>query len=100
MRICRRRSASALSLPSLTFTGRPVPGATVTATQAEKKKASATTNADGIDHLAGLADGLWTFTIELFGFATITREIVRVPDYEVFGLPAWADSDRYADRPV
>ena len=58
----------------VTFNGVPVPGATVSATQADRK-ASATTNADGIYRLADLADGLWTLTIELFGFATITREI-------------------------
>jgi hypothetical protein len=58
----------------VTFNGLPVPGATVTATKASTK-ASVTTNEDGIYHLANLADGLWTLTIELFGFATITREI-------------------------
>ena len=36
--------------------GAAIPGATVTATQGEKK-ASATTNADGIYQLADLADG-------------------------------------------
>jgi len=58
----------------VTFNGLPVPGATVTATQGESKT-TATTNLDGIYHLAELADGLWTLTIELFGFATITRKI-------------------------
>jgi hypothetical protein len=58
----------------VTFNGVPVPGVTVTATQGEKK-ASTTTSQDGIYQLADLADGLWTLTIELFGFATITREI-------------------------
>src|SRR5688572_120387 len=58
----------------VTFNGLPVPGATVTATKGETK-ASATTDGEGIYHLAALADGLWTLTIELFGFDTITREI-------------------------
>ena len=58
----------------VTFNGVPVPGVTVTATQADRK-ASATTSTDGIYRLADLAEGLWTLTIELFGFATITREI-------------------------
>jgi hypothetical protein len=58
----------------VTFNGLPVPGVTVTATQGETK-ASATTNADGIYKLADLVDGLWTLTIELFGFATITRDV-------------------------
>ena len=66
----------------VTFNGVPVPGVTVTATQEDVstslgagKKTSATTNQDGIYHLADLADGLWTLTIEMFGFTTITREI-------------------------
>src|SRR5262245_43497422 len=66
----------------VTFNGLPVPGATVTAIQKDpstplgaSKKASATTDGDGIYHLADLAEGLWTLTIELFGFAPITREI-------------------------
>src|SRR6185295_5761147 len=58
----------------VTFNGLPVPGATVTATKGETK-ASATTDGEGIYHLAALADGLWKLTIEVFGFDTITREI-------------------------
>jgi trimeric autotransporter adhesin len=66
----------------VTFNGLPVPGATVTATQADpstaigaSKKVSATSDGEGIYHLAALADGLWTLTIELFGFETIARQI-------------------------
>ena len=73
----------------VTFNGLPVPGATVTATIRLKpdstlpghdasqgeKKISATTNEEGIYHLADIADGLWTLTIELFGFETITRDV-------------------------
>src|SRR5687767_2675838 len=58
----------------VTFNGLPVPGATVTATKAGQKAAT-TSSQDGIYHLSDLADGLWTLTIEMFGFATITREI-------------------------
>ena len=58
----------------VTFNGVPVPGVTVTATQGPSKTA-ATTNQDGIYHLADIADGLWTLTIEMFGFATITRDV-------------------------
>src|SRR5688572_29279977 len=58
----------------VTFNGLPVPGVTVTATQGPSKTA-ATTNQDGIYHLADIADGLWTLTIEMFGFATITRDV-------------------------
>ncbi|MGH9238287.1 MAG: carboxypeptidase regulatory-like domain-containing protein [Vicinamibacterales bacterium] len=64
----------------VTFNGLAVPGATVTATKADAKT-SATTDAEGIYHLADLADGFWTLTIELFGFETITREI-KVPTNE------------------
>jgi trimeric autotransporter adhesin len=71
----------------VTFNGLPVPGATVTATPSTppgagpstpigaSKKVSATSNEDGIYHLTDLAEGAWKLTIELFGFATITREI-------------------------
>jgi hypothetical protein len=72
----------------VTFNGLAVPGATVTATQAEfrlkaeatsplESKASrkATTDQEGIYRLSDLADGLWNLTIELFGFETITRQI-------------------------
>src|SRR5687767_2608707 len=58
----------------VTFNGVPVPGVRVTATQGQSKT-TATTNQDGIYHLADIADGLWTLTIELFGFATITRDV-------------------------
>jgi trimeric autotransporter adhesin len=66
----------------VTFNGLPVPGATVTATPREAggagvagTKASATTDQDGIYHLADLVDGIWTLTIEMLGFEPITREI-------------------------
>jgi len=58
----------------VTFNGLPVPGATVTATQRDAK-ASATTDQDGIYHLTSLADGAWSVTIEMPGFASVTREI-------------------------
>jgi hypothetical protein len=61
----------------VTFNGVPVPGVTVTATQADRK-ATVTTDLDGIYHLADLVDGLWNLTIEMLGFDTIEREI-RVP---------------------
>jgi hypothetical protein len=66
--------AAADYLGQVTFNGIPVPGVTVTATQGPLKTA-ATTNQDGIYHLADLADGLWKLTIEMFGFETISEEI-------------------------
>jgi hypothetical protein len=58
----------------VTFNGLPVPGVSVTATQTSNR-ATAITNQDGIYQLADLADGVWNLTIEMLGFATITREI-------------------------
>ena len=78
----------------VTFNGVPVPGVTVTAVQGDpstslgtgpstalgpSRKAVATTDQDGIYRLADLADGLWNLTIEMLGFATITR-VIKVPD--------------------
>ena len=56
------------------FSGVPVPGATVTAAQGEKKVA-ATTDADGVFRLVDLAAGVWTLTVEMLGFATETRDV-------------------------
>ena len=81
----------------VTFNRLPVPGVTVTATKGDPatslgtgpsppfvagRKVSATTNEDGIYHLADLVDGLWTLTIEMFGFETIRREITVPADTE------------------
>ena len=57
----------------VTFKGLPVPGASVVVTQGGKTRA-ATTNEDGIYHLADLVDGVWKITIEMLGFATVERE--------------------------
>ncbi len=56
------------------FNGVPVPGATVTASQADKKVA-ASTDADGIFRLVDLAAGVWTLTVEMLGFSTVTRDL-------------------------
>ena len=56
------------------FNAVPVPGATITASQADKKVA-ATTDADGIFRLVDLAAGVWTLTVEMLGFSTVTREV-------------------------
>ncbi|HEY1302480.1 MAG TPA: carboxypeptidase regulatory-like domain-containing protein [Vicinamibacterales bacterium] len=58
----------------VTFNGLPVPGATVTATHGDRT-ASATTNQDGIYHLADLVDGVWRVTVEMLGFEPVTHEI-------------------------
>src|SRR4051812_5631121 len=59
----------------VTFTGLPVPGATVTATQGEKVVA-ATSNEEGFYRLSGLADGVWTVKIEMSGFAPLVKEVM------------------------
>jgi len=58
----------------VTFNGLPVPGATVTAKQGERA-VSVATDEEGIYHLTDLANGLWTLTIEMFGFTPVEREI-------------------------
>src|SRR5262245_63560540 len=64
------------------FNGLPVPGATVTATHGDQT-ASATTNKDGIYHLADLVDGVWRVTIEMLGFEAVVHE---------FAVPAGKDA--------
>jgi hypothetical protein len=58
----------------VTFSGVPVPGATVTATLGDER-ISAVTDQDGVYRLAGLADGVWTIRVEMPGFSSVTRQI-------------------------
>jgi hypothetical protein len=64
----------------------PVPGATVTATQGDKKLV-AVTGADGAYAFPELADGVWNIQVEMLCFAPLKREIGISP-----GAPAaeWA----------
>jgi hypothetical protein len=55
-----------------------VPGATVTATQGDKK-VTTTTDAAGAYAFADLADGVWTVRVEMLGFETATRETGIAP---------------------
>src|SRR6187397_61683 len=59
----------------VTFTGLPVPGATITATQGEKV-VTATSNEEGFYRLSGLADGAWTGKIEMSGFTPLVKEVI------------------------
>ncbi len=61
------------------FGGLPVPGATVTATQGDKKLV-AVTDLKGAYRFPDLADGMWTLKIEMLCFAPIDREVVVAPD--------------------
>ena len=54
--------------------GLPVPGATVTATQADKKVVTSTDDA-GFYSFPELADGTWTLTVEALGFVTARKEV-------------------------
>src|SRR6187399_2191793 len=56
------------------FGGLPVPGASVTASQGDKRFV-ATTDGQGIYRFADLADGVWTIRIEMLGFQTLTQDV-------------------------
>jgi trimeric autotransporter adhesin len=85
IRFCAALLVVALARPALfaegdqhglvTFNGLPVPGATVIATQGDKKVVAAA-NGDGRYRLTGLADGPYSIRIEMLGFAALTRDLV------------------------
>ena len=54
--------------------GLPVPGATVTAVQGDKKLITIT-DQQGIYNFTDLPDGIWTLTIEMTGFSAATRPV-------------------------
>ena len=58
----------------MTFAGLAVPGATVTATQGERRVVTST-DQQGVFKLGELADGSWTLQVEMLGFSTIRRDI-------------------------
>ncbi len=62
----------------VTFGGLPVPGATVTATQGDKK-ITAVTDPDGAYSFPDLADGIWAIQVEMLGFSTAKGEITAGP---------------------
>ncbi len=63
----------------VTFAGVPVPGATITATQGDKKVVSAT-DLSGVYQLTDLADGVWTIRVEMHGFETASQDITIPAD--------------------
>src|ERR1700678_2705060 len=65
--------------------GMPVPGATVTASQGDKKLVT-TTDDSGEYAFADLPDGIWTITVEMLGFAKLSREIGVTADA---ASPTW-----------
>jgi hypothetical protein len=58
--------------------GLPVPGATVTATQGDKKVVT-TTDDSGFYSFPDLADGVWTITVDSLGLVAASREIGVAP---------------------
>jgi hypothetical protein len=75
----------------VTFNGLPVPGATVTATQGDKKIV-VSADADGRYDLPGLGEGAYSLRVEMLGFATVTRDVMfgessAAPTVELSLLP-------------
>ncbi len=58
----------------VTANGVPVPGATVTATQGDKKLTT-TTDENGTYAFPELADGVWTIQVEMLGFTRLTQDV-------------------------
>ncbi len=58
----------------VTFGGLPVPGATITATQGEKKFA-AVSDAGGVYYFPDLPEGRWKFEVDMLCFAPVEEEI-------------------------
>src|ERR1017187_6514768 len=54
--------------------GLPVPGASVTAPQGDKKVLT-TSDENGLYSFPELADGVWTISVEMLGFEKVSREI-------------------------
>jgi hypothetical protein len=66
--------AAAAHYGKVTFSGLPLPGATITATQGDTQVVTVS-DQDGMYRLLDLADGNWTLRVEMLGFATISQEI-------------------------
>ncbi len=61
------------------FAGLPVPGATVTATQGDKKLV-AVTDPRGVYAFADLPDGLWNLQVEMLCFTPLKNEVAIAPN--------------------
>ena len=88
----------------VTFSGLPLPGSTVTVTATQgDKKVVAISDDQGLFSFADLADGKWSLTIEMTGFAPLKQEITVAPDaaagtFEMKVLTL--DQIRAEDKPV
>src|SRR6266478_467116 len=60
------------------YGGLPIPGVTITATQGDKKLV-ALTDPQGTYSFPDLADGVWSFQIEMLCFSTIHQDVTIAP---------------------
>ena len=68
--------AAADQFGRVTFADLPVPGASVTATQSGTSTTRATvTDQQGVYHFTNLADGAWTITVDMLGFASASHGV-------------------------
>ena len=88
--------------------GLPVPGATVIATQGDKKQTT-TTDEQGAYSFPDLEQGAWTMSVEMLGFAKLTRSVdaaqpgaVQEWDLKLVPLEAlnWAPAQPRPRRPA
>lgn len=72
--LCAASLLAAQQRGQVTFNGVPVPGATVTAIQGNRK-VIAITDMQGEYSFPDLPDGMWTIQVEMTGFSTITQDL-------------------------
>ena len=87
---------------SVKSAGLPVPGATVTAIQGDKKIIT-TTDEQGAYSFPDLEDGAWTFEVELPGFTNLSRTVniaaSEIPQFDLRLAPLHAPSQEQAATP-
>ncbi|HTA71769.1 MAG TPA: carboxypeptidase regulatory-like domain-containing protein [Bryobacteraceae bacterium] len=87
---------------SVKSAGLPVPGATVTAIQGDKKIVT-TTDEQGAYSFPDLADGAWTFEVELPGFTNLSRTVniaaSEIPQFDLRLAPFHAPNQEQAATP-
>jgi len=85
IRYCMAASFTVLALLAsehhgqVKFGGLPVPGATVTATQNDKRFATVT-DEQGSYSFPDLADGTWTVQVDMLGFSTVKQDVNVAPN--------------------
>lgn len=73
-----RASAASDHYGQVMFVGQPVPGATVTASQGDRRSVTST-DQQGV-YRVDLADGSWTIQVEMLGFSTVSRDVTIAVD--------------------